>query len=81
MQTAEFQQGVQDLLAFSQHDATAVMCAEAVWWRCHRKLLADALVARHVPVFHILGTNEPKAHQMSEFARITGSAVSYPGLL
>jgi uncharacterized protein (DUF488 family) len=81
MQTPEFQQGVQDLLDFSHHGATAVMCAEAVWWQCHRRLLADALLALHVPVLHILGTNEPKPHQMSEFARITGSAVSYPGLL
>jgi len=81
MQTPEFEPGVQDLLAFSQDGATAVMCAEAVWWQCHRRLLADALLARHVPVFHILGASEPKAHQMSEFAQITGSGVSYPGLL
>ena len=81
MQTPEFQQGVKELLAFSQHGATTVMCAEAVWWQCHRKLLADALVAQRAPVFHILGASAPKAHQMSEFARIAGSVVSYPGLL
>ena len=81
METPEFRQGVQDLLVLAQHGVTVVMCAEAVWWQCHRQLLADAVLAHGVPVRHILGTSEPKAHRMSEFARISGSEVSYPGLL
>jgi uncharacterized protein (DUF488 family) len=81
MQTPEFRSGVLDLLAFAQLGATAVMCAEAVWWQCHRQLLADAVLAHGVPVRHILGQGESKAHRMSEFARITGYEVSYPGLL
>ena len=81
MQTPEFRRAVQDLLALAQHSATSVMCAEAVWWQCHRQLLADAVLAHGVPVGHILGVVEAKAHRMSKFARITGSEVSYPGLL
>ena len=73
MQTPEFRSGVLDLLAFAQLGATAVMCAEAVWWQCHRQLLADAVLAHGVPVRHILGQGEAKAHRMSEFARIIGS--------
>ena len=81
METAEFERGLSDLLVFARDVATAVMCAEAVWWECHRRLLADALLAHGVPVRHILPGGEAKAHQMSEFAQLCGSAVIYPGLL
>jgi uncharacterized protein (DUF488 family) len=57
------------------------MCAEAVWWRCHRRLLADALVVRGIPVFHILSSAAPKPHGLSEFAVAEGDGVIYPGLL
>lgn len=81
METPAFHMGVDQLLEFSKSGATAVMCAEAVWWRCHRRLLADALVARGVAVRHILSGATPKAHELSEFARLDGIRVSYPGLL
>ena len=80
MQTAEFQAALEALLEFAQRP-TAVMCAEAVWWQCHRQLLSDALLARDVPVRHILGPAEPKPHHLSEFARVDEHRVTYPGLL
>lgn len=57
---------------------TAVMCAEAVPWRCHRQLLADDLVRRGVEVLHILGPNSSKAHTLSSFARVEADGVVYP---
>jgi len=81
MATEEFDRGVDNLLEFVRLARTAVMCAEAVWWRCHRRLLSDALLARGVPVRHITSVGVAKPHQMSEFARIDGGRVWYPGLL
>lgn len=58
-----------------------IMCAEAVWWRCHRQLVADALVARGVEVRHIVSADAPAPHKLTDFARVAGQRVSYPGLL
>lgn len=80
MQTAEFQQGIAALLTFAERP-TAVMCAEAVWWQCHRQLLSDALVARGIRVLHIMGFDPPKPHRLNEFARVVDGSVQYPGLL
>jgi uncharacterized protein (DUF488 family) len=57
-----------------------MMCAEAVWWRCHRRLVADALEARGVEVRHIISAAEPRRHVPTEFARIEAGRVTYPGL-
>lgn len=81
MQTAPFERAVVELLNFSHAARTAVMCAEAVWWQCHRRLLSDALLVRGVQVRHIVGPGEPKAHELSEFARVDHGRVIYPGLL
>jgi uncharacterized protein (DUF488 family) len=81
MQTPEFQRSLEALEQFALGGRTAVMCAEARWWQCHRRLLADALVSRGEPVRHILTTAEPKPHEMSEFARVQDGRVIYPGLL
>jgi uncharacterized protein (DUF488 family) len=88
MQTPPFRRGIDALLEFSASAEdfpparrTAVMCAEAVWWQCHRRLLADALVVRGVPVRHILSLSEANPHFLSEFARPAGDVVTYPGLL
>ncbi|MGH9410759.1 MAG: DUF488 family protein [Vicinamibacterales bacterium] len=81
MQTSEFAQGLDGLLQFASRGPTAVMCAEAVWWRCHRRLLADALLVRHVTVRHILPSGDPKPHELSEFARVDGLMLTYPGLV
>jgi uncharacterized protein (DUF488 family) len=57
------------------------MCAEAVWWRCHRQLAADALLARGVEVAHIVGPGPASAHKLTEFARVSGGEVRYPGVV
>jgi uncharacterized protein (DUF488 family) len=88
MQTPAFRRGLEALLEFSGASddfpasaRTAVMCAEAAWWRCHRRLLADALVVRGIEVRHILSASEAKPHELSEFAKVVEEAVTYPGLL
>jgi uncharacterized protein (DUF488 family) len=57
------------------------MCAEAVWWQCHRQLIADALVARKVEVRHITSPKAAAAHALTSFARVDGERVHYPGLV
>ena len=81
MQTEAFRSALLDLVQFSEAAPTAAMCAEAVWWRCHRKLLSDTLLVRGVQVRHILSTSPSKPHELSEFARATPEGVTYPGLL
>ncbi|HUP62224.1 MAG TPA: DUF488 domain-containing protein [Thermoanaerobaculia bacterium] len=76
MGTREFHAAVDRLLASER--ATAVMCAEAVPWRCHRNLLSDELVRRNIEVVHILGSASARAHQLSKMARIETDRVIYP---
>ena len=76
MATEEFRSAVDRLLALE--GPTAVMCAEAVPWRCHRNLLSDDLVRRGVEVVHIVGRGEAKPHEMSRLARVDGDRVIYP---
>ncbi len=80
METEAFERAFRELVAFASEGPTAVMCAEAVWWRCHRQLLADALLVQGVPVWHIVGA-DAKPHEMSAFARIRDGKVIYPALL
>ena len=80
METEAFERAFRELVAFASEGPTAVMCAEAVWWRCHRQLLADALLVQGVPVWHIVGA-DAKPHEMSAFARIREGKVIYPALL
>jgi uncharacterized protein (DUF488 family) len=81
MQTEGFRTAVDALQAFALGDPTAMMCAEAVWWQCHRRLLADALFVRSVIVRHIVSLAAPKPHELSEFGREHEGGVIYPGLL
>ena len=76
MATDEFRAAVDNLLAFDGR--TAVMCAEAVPWRCHRNLLSDELLRRGVDVVHIVGRGEAKRHEMSPMARVEGDHLVYP---
>ena len=78
METPEFEQGVKRLLDEAKTRRVAIMCAEAVPWRCHRSLIADALMARGVEVLELSGLNREQPHRMTPFARIEGSRVSYP---
>jgi len=78
MQTPEFEAALAELLQASAGRQAAVMCAEAVPWRCHRSMIADALAARGVAVEHIMSAAKKNAHKMTSFARVEGTRVSYP---
>ena len=78
MQTAEFEQTLGSLIELAQKERVALMCAEAVPWRCHRSLIADALVARGIPTEHIMSETRRNAHCLRAFAKTTGSTVTYP---
>jgi uncharacterized protein (DUF488 family) len=81
MQSKAFSAAIDDLMQWAAAAPTAVMCAEAVWWRCHRQLIADALVARGVTVRHIQTPTSAPEHKLTEFARVEGVEVVYPGLV
>lgn len=78
MATAEFESGVAKLMNLAEREPTAIMCAEAVPWRCHRSLISDALLARGVEVVHITGRGQPQPHSLTSFARVEGGRVTYP---
>ena len=78
MKTEQFQNGIERLLdVAAESGATALMCAEAVWWRCHRSLIADYLKARGVEVLHILGENKVEPHPYTPPAHIVNGRLSY----
>jgi uncharacterized protein (DUF488 family) len=78
METEQFQKGIERLLdATKSAGSTAIMCAEAVFWRCHRSLIADYLKARGVEVLHILGENKVEPHPYTPPARIVNGRLSY----
>src|SRR6185369_8110288 len=78
METEQFQKGIERLLAVAtEAGPTAIMCAEAVWWRCHRSLIADYLKARGVEVLHILGASKVELHPYTPAARIMNGELSY----
>lgn len=79
MQTQAFQESLDELIAIARQDRIAIMCAEAVPWRCHRSLLADALTVRDVMVDHILSPSSVHEHELTDFARVEGVRVTYPG--
>lgn len=79
MQTPEFDGHLEALIALAATVRTCIMCAEALPWRCHRSLIADALVARRVPVGHIMSTARPQPHVLTPFAHVEGTQVHYPG--
>jgi uncharacterized protein (DUF488 family) len=81
MATPEFSRAFGELRGFAASAPTAVMCAEAVWWRCHRHLIADALVHAGVDVRHILTATRAERHQMTPFAVVQDGILVYPGLL
>jgi uncharacterized protein (DUF488 family) len=71
MAEAEFKQGVSELLAIAVRSLTAYTCAEAVWWRCHRRLLSDYLVAHGLEVFHIVDSRSLHPHKITEGAVVS----------
>ena len=78
MQTVPFENALEELIHLSRERRTAIMCAEAVPWRCHRSLVADALVVRDIPVVEILSETSYRMHVLTPFARVEGERISYP---
>jgi len=78
MQTSEFESALNALAKAAAHEAVAIMCAEALPWRCHRSLIADALTARGYRVEHIMSATKSDPHAMTSFARVEGTSVVYP---
>lgn len=81
METEEFKNGVRELLELAAHKRVAFMCAEAVWWRCHRSLIADYLKAEGHEVIHILDEKKVEEHPFTSAAMIVDGKLSYRGLL
>lgn len=79
MQTDEFRQALAELAVDADGIPVAIMCAEALPWRCHRRLIADALVARGWTVLDILGVGKVRQHALPEFAKVVNGQVTYPG--
>ncbi len=78
MQTAEFEKSLKELLDNAAKERVALMCAEAVPWRCHRSLIADALTVRGFKVEHIVGVNGSRPHRVTPWAEIDGTKITYP---
>jgi uncharacterized protein (DUF488 family) len=78
MQTPEFEAGLDALIGMGREKRTVIMCAEAVPWRCHRSLVADALEVRAIPVVEILSATSARLHELTPFARVDGTRVTYP---
>jgi uncharacterized protein (DUF488 family) len=78
MQSQEFADNVQTVIDIGHATPSALMCAEAVPWRCHRSLVADALAVRGVDVAHITGPSAPRPHKLTPFAVVEGTRITYP---
>jgi uncharacterized protein (DUF488 family) len=78
MQTEEFEAGIEKLLAAAAKKPVAIMCAEAVPWRCHRSMIADALAARRIEARHIMSRTRAEPHSLTPFAKVRAKRVTYP---
>lgn len=78
MQTDAFRHGIDELLALAQNATVAIMCAEAVPWRCHRSLIGDALLVRGVEVVDIFDEHKTQLEQVTDFAHVDGTTITYP---
>jgi uncharacterized protein (DUF488 family) len=78
MGTDEFKAALAELIALAEASLTAIMCAEAVPWRCHRSLIGDALLVRGIAVIDIFSATNARPHTLTSFARVSGTAITYP---
>ena len=77
--TPQFQSDLDRLIAFASHQRPALMCSEAVWWRCHRRIISDHLIARDIEVLHILGEGKISEAKLTPGANLDGdNCVTYP---
>ena len=74
-----FRDGLDQLVAIGRERRTAIMCSEAVWWRCHRRIVADYLLARDEAVFHLMGPGKVVPAKLTPAARADGNVLTYPG--
>jgi uncharacterized protein (DUF488 family) len=78
METKEFRKGLKRLVDLANETGpTAIVCAEALWWRCHRALISDYLKARGIDVMHIVDANKSELHPYTSAARVVGGTLSY----
>lgn len=73
----DFRRGLDALVALGRERRVAIMCSEAVWWRCHRRIVADWLIARGETVFHLMREDRVEPARLSEGARVAGGVVTY----
>ncbi|MCE7887023.1 MAG: DUF488 domain-containing protein [Alphaproteobacteria bacterium PRO2] len=78
MQTKNFEKALEKLLELREKGRVAIMCAEAVPWRCHRSLVADALLVRGIPALDIMPDGRLSEHKLTKFAQVQGKAITYP---
>lgn len=78
MQTPEFRNNLDKLIGLAKSERIALMCAEAVPWRCHRSLIADALLARKIDVQEIISDTRTRPHTLTPWAKVSGTRVTYP---
>lgn len=81
MQTPQFGKALEELIELAGRQRIAVMCAEALPWRCHRSLIADALLVRGIPAEDIASATRRTPHNLTPFARVRGTELSYPALI
>ncbi|MDG6004627.1 MAG: DUF488 domain-containing protein [Candidatus Brocadia sp.] len=78
MQTPEFKKNLETLIELAKHEQVALMCAEVLPWRCHRSLIADALLARKITVEHIMSEKQRRLHRLTPWAAVNGTCITYP---
>jgi uncharacterized protein (DUF488 family) len=78
MQTPEFERGLEELIQLAKQEQIAIMCAEALPWRCHRSLIADALLVRGIGTEDIMSLTHRSVHTLASFAKVRGTSVTYP---
>jgi len=78
MQTPEFEAGIEHLIKIATQSPTAIMCAEAVPWRCHRSLIGDAMLVRGWTVLDLMGVDKQPPHKLTPFAKVDGLEITYP---
>ena len=78
MQTKEFREGLKELLTLAKEFTVAIMCSEAVPWRCHRSMVGDALLINHYSVMDIFTEKSMRPHTLTKFAKVSGKKITYP---
>ena len=78
MQTPEFENNLKRLIELAKEDRVAIMCAEAVPWRCHRSLIGDALAVRGISTVDIMSPGHSQVHTLTPFAKVRGTKITYP---